>query len=131
MMRFGKFLTTRGVLSAIDVLSALAEQCRRRAYLPLLLADAGVVSPDFALESGASALRNDEDLLIDSYRRGLLSARQYHVLESTWKSSAPPLGEILVERGLLSFCQLNSLLTEFQSMNPHGDRCTVAMRSSG
>src|SRR5436190_20198070 len=100
-MRFGKYLTQQGVVSAADVLSALAEQLRRRAYLPLLLAEAGVISAEFALDSSSSNLRNDEELLVDSFRRGLLSARDYHRLVITWQTSAPPLGEILIERGLI------------------------------
>jgi hypothetical protein len=126
-MRFGKFLTTRGVISAAQVLAALAEQARRRSFLPQLLADAGVLTPELALEYDAEALRNDEELLVDSYRRGLVSARQYHALEAQWRSSTPPLGEILVEQGLLTSSQLQALLAEFQATLAHGDRVT-AMR---
>jgi hypothetical protein len=121
-MRFGKFLTTQRVISAAHVLAALAEQARRRAYLPQLLADAGVVPPELALEYDPEALRNDEELLVDSYRRGLVTARQYHSLETQWRSSTPPLGEVLVEQGLLTSSQLQALLAEFHEAATHGDR---------
>ncbi len=128
-MRFGKFLTGRDLVSAADVLSALGEQSRRRAFLPLMLAEAGFISADFALTSTSSYLRNDEELLVDSFRRGLLSARDYQNLEREWQASAPPLGEILVERGLLTRLQLNACLKEFQAAGSHGKLKVVSMRA--
>jgi hypothetical protein len=130
-MRFGKFLTERGVVCAADVLSGLAEQARRRKYLPIMLAEAGVVTAESALERDDSILRNDEELLVDSYRRGLLSARHYHHLETAWRLSAPPIGEILVERELLSTIELNSYLAEFHAPALHGAKNRIAMRSRG
>lgn len=127
-MRFGKFLTTRGVISAAQVLAALAQQSRERTYLPQLLADAGVAPAELLLEYDDEILRNDEELLVNSYRRGLVTARQYHSLEAQWKSSTPPLGEILVEQGLLTSSQLQGLLAEFHETKTHGGQ-VAAMRN--
>lgn len=131
-MRFGQFLARRALVSALEVLSALEEQARRRTFLSVMLARAGFLSADFALESTATFGRNDEELLVDSFRRGVISARDYQNFDREWRASAPPLGEILVERGQLSQLQLNALLSEFHARNSlcvFGSPSTLMMES--
>lgn len=127
-MRFGKFLTTRGILSAAQVLAALGEQSRRRRFLPQFLAESGVVSADYALEYETAGSCADSELLADTYRQGLLTARQYNAIEMTWKASAPPLGEILVEQGFLSSERLQELLLEYHASESSASMPTRSSR---
>jgi hypothetical protein len=129
-MRFGKFLTQTGIVSATEVLAALAEQSRRRAYLPMMLAASGMAPADLTLECSSSASGNDEELLVELYRRGFLNARDYQRVEQQWRGSAPPLGEILVEQGLLSESELAAHLEAFRASVKSGNPASVAARSS-
>jgi len=102
------------VLSAHQILKGLAAQRKRRQYIPLLLVDQGAL-PDYrALRMCTQAEDNHEDFLEVLMHKQFINAEQCKMIRATWMRSGPPLGQILVELGLMNEETLADVLEEFE-----------------
>lgn len=112
-MQFGEYLVKRKILSAHHILKALAEQRRRRKFLPLLMVELNVLADYRSLRYCTAADQNSEDFLDFLLREGIISKPQFSQLQTTWMQSGPPLGQLLVEMGFLDNDTLECVLEEF------------------
>lgn len=114
-MHFGDFLVQQKVLSAHQVLRALAEQRRRRQFIPLLLVELEIL-PDYqALHYCSKADVTGSDFLDVMVHEGLISDEQRLLIHDRWMCSGPPLGILLVEMGLMDAQTRQELLDEFEA----------------
>jgi hypothetical protein len=113
-MHFGEFLVHRKVLSAHQILKGLAEQRKRRQYIPLLLVEQGSL-PDYrALRMCSKAEESRDDFLEVLVEEQFITAEQGEQIRSVWMRSGPPLGQILVELGFMNEETLAATLKEFE-----------------
>lgn len=127
-MHFGEYLVKQKILSAHQVLKALAEQSRRRHSIPLLLVEQGSLTDYVALKFCTQADQNYEDFLEVLLREGYISQQQCTQLRTTWMRSGPPLGLLLVEMGLIDESTRREALAEFEASNRR--EATTACASS-
>ena len=71
--RFGEFLMEAGVIDAGALLSALAEQHRRREFLPNLAVRLGYITNGMALELLDHAANCYESFLVEAQDNGILN----------------------------------------------------------
>lgn len=114
-MHFGEFLVHKHILSAHQVLKALQEQRRRRHFIPLLLVELGALPDYCALKFCTEADQNGEDFLEIIMREGIISQQQCTQIRTTWRRSGPPLGQMLVELGLINEATLIAALEEYEA----------------
>ena len=114
-MHFGDYLVSRKVLSAHQVLKALAEQNRQRKFLPLLLVEMGAMEDYRVLNFCRRAQERNEDFLDVLLDERFISKSQYRELHNTWMKSGPPLGKILVTLGFMDDATKQELLEEFEA----------------
>ncbi len=114
-MRLGDYLVQRKVLSAHQILKALAEQRRRRKFLPLLLVELGALEDHRALSFCSQADEQGEDFLDVLLQEKFISQEQCHLIRETWMRSGPPLGRLLVELGFMDEATRQELLDEFEA----------------
>lgn len=114
-MHFGDYLVSRKVLSAHQVLKALAEQNRQRKFLPLLLVDLGAMEDYRVLKYCKRAQERNEDFLDVLLEERYISKTQHRELRATWMNSGPPLGKILVSLGFMDESTKEALLAEFEA----------------
>lgn len=114
-MHFGEFLVQRKVLSAHQILKALAEQRRRRWFIPLLLVDQGALEDYRSLHYYAQAGHSSEAYLEILFQEKMISREQLDRIRTTWIQSGPPLGDLLVELGFIDECTRDEMLDEFEA----------------
>ena len=114
-MHFGEYLVQEKILSAHQVLKALAEQRRRRVFLPLLLVDMDALEDYRSLKYCSMANENGEDFLDVLVREGLISDDQRDRILKAWMNSGPPLGALCVEMGLMDEETRASTLEDFEA----------------
>ena len=114
-MHFGEFLVQKKILSAHQVLKALAEQRRRRRFLPLLLVEQNSLEDYRALRYYAQAEQSSEAFLEVLVEEKLISKEQCSRIRSTWTRSGPPLGSLLVEMGFMDESTRVELLDSFEA----------------
>lgn len=113
-MHFGEYLVQRRVLSAHQILKALAEQNRRRKFVPLLLADQGAM-PDYrVLSLWSQADDRHEDFLEVLMAEKFVSLEQSKMIRRSWMRSGPPLGRLLIELGCIDGKKCVDLLKAFE-----------------
>jgi hypothetical protein len=115
MIHLGEYLVKRKVLSAIHLLKALAEQRKRRKYLPLLLVELGALADHRALRYCSLADQKGKDFLEVLRCEGVISKAQCQQIRLTWMQSGPPIGQLLVEMGFLNRETLEMVLEEFEA----------------
>jgi len=114
-MHFGEYLVQQKALSAHQVLKALAEQRRRRRFIPLLLVELGAM-PDYqVLRFCTQADLNHEDFLEVLVREGYISSQQCVQIRLAWMRSGPPLGSLLVEMGFMNEETREEMLGDFEA----------------
>jgi len=114
-MHFGEYLVQQKILSAHQILKALAEQSRRREFLPLLLVEMGAL-PDYrALRYCTQADGNHEDFLKILLHEGFISQQQFTLIYNSWMRSGPPLGRLLVDMGFLDESTRAEALETFEA----------------
>lgn len=112
-MRFGEFLIDAGVIDASTLLSALAEQQRRRAFLPKLAVELGYMNDKTALEVMDEATDCHERFLFEAQENGMLNRLTATDLLDEWRRTATPIGEMLVELGHMTETSRKSMLRRF------------------
>ena len=121
-MHFGEYLVQQKFLSAHQILKALAEQRRRRKFIPLLLVESGAM-PDYqALKLCTVADQNCEDFLDVLRREGCISSQQFTQIRIAWMGSGPPLGRLLVELGFMNEETRVAALEEFEAQQDYEER---------
>ncbi len=113
-MQFGEYLVQNRILSAHQILKALAEQRRRRTFIPLLLVDLGGLADYRALHYYNVAEKNSEDFLEVLLREGFISEEQCVQIRTAWMRSGPPLGKLLVELGFMNEESRAAVLEEYE-----------------
>lgn len=114
-MHFGDYLVQRKILSAHQILKALAEQRRRRKFLPLLLVELGALEDHRALHFCSQADQSNEDFLDVLLHEGFVSQEQCELIRNTWMRSGPPLGRLLVELGFMDEGTREEVLEDFEA----------------
>lgn len=124
-MHFGEYLVQRRVLSAHQILKALAEQNRRRKFVPLLLADQGVI-PDYrVLKLWTQADDHHEDFLEILKGERFVSPEQYKLIRRSWMRSGPPLGRLLIELGWIEGKKCADMLKAFEILKAQEEQIEV------
>lgn len=114
-MHFGEFLVQQKVMSAHQILKALAEQRRRRKFIPLLLVELGAMEDYRALHYCSLADSQYEDFLEVLLRENIVSQEQCDQIRAAWMKSGPPLGRLLVELGFMDEDTRAAVLEEFEA----------------
>lgn len=124
-MHFGEYLVQRRVLSAHQILKALAEQNRRRKFVPLLLADQGAM-PDYrVLHLWTQADDRHEDFLEVMKGERFVSPEQCKLIRRSWMRSGPPLGRLLIELGCIDSKKCVDMLKEFEFLKIQEEQIEV------
>ena len=103
------------VLSAHQVLKALAEQRRRRIFVPLLLVELDSMEDYRALRYYSQADHSSEAFLDVLVEEKVISKEQCARIRSTWIKSGPPLGRLLVEMGFIDEGTRVEMLDAFEA----------------
>ncbi len=114
-MHFGEYLVQQNILSAHLVLKGLAEQRRRRKFVPLLLVELGALADYRALRYCSIAEQSHSGFLEVLVREGFISEVQSAQIHDSWMRSGPPLGQLLVEMGFIDEQTLEEVLEEFEA----------------
>ena len=122
-MHFGEYLVQKKVLSAHQILKTLAEQNRRRKYIPLLLADQGSL-PDYrVLRLCSQADNNRKDFLEVLLSEKIVTSEQCKKIRRSWIQSGPPLGRLLVEMGWIDGKTCVDMLENFEARKAAEAQC--------
>ncbi|NOZ41250.1 MAG: hypothetical protein GXP24_13640 [Planctomycetes bacterium] len=114
-MHFGEFLVQQKVLSAHQILKALAEQSNRREFIPLLLVELGALDDYRALRYFTIADQNHSGFLEVLVNEQFISEKQHTQIHDAWQRSGPPLGRLLVEMGFIDEATCAESLEEFEA----------------
>lgn len=114
-MHFGEYLVQQKILSAHQILKALAEQGKRREFIPLLLVEMGALEDYRALRFCTIAQKESTDVLEVLVREKFINEEQCDQIRLAWARSGPPLGRLLVELGFMDEETLVEALEEFEA----------------
>jgi hypothetical protein len=114
-MHFGEYLVQQNILSAHQVLKGLAEQRRRRKFVPLLLVEMGALADYRALRYCSIAEQSHSGFLEVLVSKGYISEGQSAQMHDSWMRSGPPLGQLLVELGFMDEQTCTEVLEEFEA----------------
>ncbi len=114
-MHFGEYLVQQNILSAHQILKALAEQRRRRKFIPLLLVELGALADYRALHYCSVAEQDYVGFLEVLLREEFISEKQCAQIQEAWMRSGPPLGRLLVEMGFIDEQIREEVLEEFEA----------------
>jgi hypothetical protein len=121
-MRFGEYLVRTGLATGTDILMTLAEQDRRRTFIPRLVVELGVVTLPDAMNLWDESLDEEhcEDFLTFLVSRGVLTKVAAIHARNQWMRSAPPLGLLLVELNVLQEDERYHALAAFTELKRNG-----------
>lgn len=102
------------ILSAYTIVKALAEQSRRRKYLPLLLVELGALPDHHALHLCSKAASEHKEFLEVLLADGLISSEQGDVIRTAWMESGPQLGRVLIDMDFIDARTCTNALENFE-----------------
>lgn len=126
-MRFGEYLVEVGVVSEADVLTALAGQQRRQPFLPQLVVELGLLTPEEAFRLLNLADLQQRDFLEVAADEGRLDESDLARLTDAEQQSVPQLGTLLLAMDLLEPRTLHWHLNQFRRKYPA--RCASRRRN--
>ncbi len=103
------------ILSAHQILKALAKQRQRRKFVPLLLVEMGALADYRALHYSSIAEQSHSGFLEILVNEGFISAQQSSQIRAAWMNSGPPLGSLLVEMGFVDELTCAEALEAFEA----------------
>lgn len=129
---FGNFLISKKIINENTLVSVLIEQLKNSQSIFEILFEKNLITPQDSLKILEEQQANQSTYKSAALKLNLWKSEFDTIVEDHLTSSRPPLGKILIEKGILDLKKLTTLLDEFfseksQKVNPAPQKEVVTL----